>query len=219
MLRIGDVINVVPEGSKGRKKFRCKLVGQKDGILYIVDAPVKGDEGKAAFLQNGMKVICNFVADDGNQYIFHSVILRKAGKNNCLIKLTYPGDDSLHKIQRRSYVRVKTAIDVAVHSLNDEFAAFVAVSDDFSAGGVSIFCKKEIPLYRGMEVNLWISLPMQSREINYLSFRSKIVRITPKNEYQNRVAFEFLEVAPAERQLMIRYSFEQQLLLRKKGYY
>src|SRR5688572_602480 len=126
MLKIGDVLHVVPAESKGLKKYRCKIIGQKDGILYVVDAPANSDAEKAAYLQNGMKVICNFVADDGNQYIFHSVILRKAGENNCLIKLTYPGDDALHRIQRRNFVRVKTAIDVAVHPLNDEFAPFVA---------------------------------------------------------------------------------------------
>ena len=31
-----------------------------------------------------------------------------------MLKLSYPGDDQLIKIQRREFVRVDTAIDVAV---------------------------------------------------------------------------------------------------------
>lgn len=216
MIMIGDAIILETGESDRTEKYKCKLEERENDILFI-DYPINTETGKAAFLLDGTRLKCTFVTRDGCPYMFHSVVLGRTKRKIPLLKLSYPGDAFLIRRQRRQYVRVKTAIDVAVHPLNGEFSPFVAVSDDFSAGGVAIFAPNDIYLEKDMNVCLWLALPRKDGEINYLNFVSRVVRINNLNEYQNRVAFEYTGVNPFDRQLMIRFSFEQQLLQREKG--
>ena len=39
------------------------------------------------------------------------------------------------KIQRSQFVRIETAVDVAIHPMNREFEPFTAMTEDISAGG------------------------------------------------------------------------------------
>ena len=53
-----------------------------------------------------------------------------------MLKLSYPGDDQLIKIQRREFVRVDTAIDVAV--LKDGRLVPSMLLRILSAGGIAL---------------------------------------------------------------------------------
>ena len=76
-----------------------------------------------------------------------------------MMKLHYPGDEYVMKIQRRQYVRVETAVDIAIHPYNGEFVPFTAVTDDISAGGALVHKTKNDSLKEGMEIRTSLFCP------------------------------------------------------------
>lgn len=58
---------------------------------------------------------------------------------------------------------------------------------------------------------------MKSGEYHYLKVKAKIVRIfQAKNSDIYKASLQFLDVSPQDRVRLIRYSFEQQLEIRKR---
>ena len=82
-----------------------------------------------------------------------------------MLKLTYPGDDQLIKIQRREFVRVESAIDIAVEK-DGRFTQFVA--EDLSAGGVALISLDRDTFKEDELLSLTIVLPFVNHEIKYV---------------------------------------------------
>ncbi|PLR83064.1 pilus assembly protein PilZ [Bacillus canaveralius] len=216
MLKIGDVIILEPSYSGDSEKYKCKLVDRSGEDLYI-DYPINMNTGKTVFLLDGTQLKASFVAEEGTVYLFDCEVKGRVKQKIPMLKLRYPGKEHLVKIQRRQYVRIETLADVAVHPLNGEFPPFTTISDDISAGGAAILSGTGVSLHEGQHINTWFVLPMQSGEYHYLNLKSKIVRIAATGPNRNRISLQFIDISGQERQMLLRFSFERQLALKKKG--
>jgi c-di-GMP-binding flagellar brake protein YcgR len=218
LIQIGDVLTLeLNSQEKEPEKFKCRLVDIKDHEFYI-DYPISLKTNKAAFLLDGTQLKVTFVGNDGSSiYLFESDINGRVKKNIPMLILTYPGDQHLIKIQRRQYVRVETAVDIAIHPPGFEFAPIATTTDDISAGGAAVLVPNEIGLKNDMRITVWLVLIMQNGEYHYLKLPGRIVRIIPYNETRNKISVQFTEVSNQERQLLLRFSFERQLEAKKKG--
>ncbi|MBU8879117.1 flagellar brake domain-containing protein [Bacillus sp. FJAT-29790] len=215
MINIGDVLILEPYSDKV-EKYKCKLT-EKEGSKLYIDYPINLDTGRTVFLIDGTQLKGTFVAGDGSVYLFECEVLSKVKAKIPMIILSYPGFEGLIKIQRRQFVRIETAVDVAVQSNHDEFPPFVTITDDISAGGAAIICKKQTPLKSNMVINSWFVLPKQNGETYYLKLKSKVVRVAEMNESQSIVSVQFIDMTPNDRQLLLRFCFDRQLALKKKG--
>jgi c-di-GMP-binding flagellar brake protein YcgR len=218
LIQIGDVLTLEldSEGEEA-EKFKCRLVDIRDNQFYI-DYPISLKTNRAAFLLDGTQLKVTFVGSDGSSiYLFASEINGRVKKNIPMLILTYPGDKNLIKIQRRQYVRVETAVDIAIHPLDFEFAPITTITDDISAGGAAILLPAEVHLKTEMKIAAWIVLVLQNGEYHYLKLQSRIVRIIPYSETRNKISLQFIDVSNHERQLLLRFSFERQLEAKKKG--
>lgn len=216
MIQIGDLLTLELKHSEHPEKFKCRLVDRKDNTIYI-DYPISLRTNKTAFLFDGTQLQATFVGQDGTSvYAFQSEILGRVKNNIPMLVLFYPGDEELVKIQRRNYVRIETAIDVAIHSVNAEFSSFTAMTDDISAGGAAVMISKKILLKANMKIRTWLVLVMQNGEYHYLSVLSRVVRVIDYNETRNKLSLQFIEISNMEVQLLLRYCFEKQLELKKK---
>ncbi|PLR75628.1 pilus assembly protein PilZ [Bacillus sp. V3-13] len=216
MLKIGDVIILEPSYPGGSEKYKCKLVERSGEDLYI-DYPINLNTGKTVFLLDGTQLKASFVAEEGTVYLFDCEVKGRVKQNIPMLKLSYPGKEHLVKIQRRQYVRIKTPADVAVHPLNGEFPPFTTISDDISAGGAAILSGKGVSLFEGQMIHTWFVLPMQSGEYHYLNLKSRIVRIAASGPDRNRISLQFIDISGQDRQLLLRFIFERQLAMKKKG--
>ncbi len=216
MMKIGSQFILEIKYSDKFEKFKCKLVERKGQFIYI-DYPINTETKKTAFFIDGTQLKCSFVAQDGSVYLFESEVVGRVRQNIPMIILSYPGDDQLIKIQRRQYVRVETAVDVAVHPLNKEFAPFVTVTSDISAGGAAIIAPNSLKLQPGNQLHVWLVLPMHSGEYHYLKINAKVIRIIPADDLRNKVSLQFAEVNAHERQILLRFCFDRQVVMRKKG--
>ncbi|WP_226666899.1 flagellar brake protein [Metabacillus litoralis] len=215
MIKIGDVINLETKGSVV-ERMKCKLVEQKGNKLYF-DYPVNSETGRTAYLMLGTELIASFVNNE-SAYRFHTEVTGRVKENIPMISVTYPGDEHLIRIQRREYVRIDTSLDIAIHPMNREFEPFTAVTSDISAGGAAIILPKTVKVKPNHEVTIWFSLPFQNEKIEYLKLKAKIIRfIDAENEQFVKAPIQFIDLDEVKRQTVIRFCFEQQILMRRKG--
>ncbi|AEH47420.1 flagellar brake protein [Parageobacillus thermoglucosidasius] len=217
MLKIGDILTLEPLDGEG-EQYKSKVEEIGDGYIHI-DYPVHMKTGKTVFLLNGMQFKAIFVGEDNGVYLFETEVIGKVRQPIPMVVLSYPEADKLVRIQRRQYVRVEANTDIAIHPLQQEFTPFTTMTTDISAGGAAIVLppQQQKQLFPGMVVETWLVLAMRSGEYHYLKLKAKIVRIFPaENSDIYKASLQFFDVSPQERVLLIRYSFERQLELRKK---
>ncbi|KAB2338962.1 pilus assembly protein PilZ [Cytobacillus depressus] len=216
MLKIGDVLFLEPSYSNKIEKYKCKVVEMGNKYIYI-DYPINLNTDRTVFLIDGTLLKGTFVTGDGTVYLFECEVLRKVKANIPMIIISYPGDEQLDKIQRRQFVRVETAVDVAVRPINGEFVPFVTVTDDISAGGAALISDKSKRLAQNIIIHNWFVLPMQNGETHYLKLKGKVVRIVELNKTKSIISIQFIDITPLERQLLLRFCFDRQLAYKKKG--
>ena len=216
MIKIGDHIILEHKYSENFEQYKCKLVERQGNDLYI-DYPINTSTNRTVFLLEGTPLKAIFATDSGSQYYFDTEVKGRIKLNIPMVVLSYPGKEHLIKIQRRQYVRVETSVDVAVHSYKGEFPPFTTVTDDISAGGTALIVGKNSGLKPGMEIESWFVLPMQNGEYEYRKFHGEVVRIIERQGQLNKVSVEFVELSGPDRQLLMRFCFERQLAMKKKG--
>ena len=134
LLSIGTIIVIDKDFTKDSEKFKSKVVDIGDGFVMI-DYPTHIETGRTAFFMDGTQLHVTFIDNMKMSYAFRTEVGGRLNKGIPMIKLSYPGDDQLIKIQRREFVRVESAIDIAVEK-DGRFTQFVAA--DLSAGGVAL---------------------------------------------------------------------------------
>lgn len=217
LIQIGDVLTLELRSQEDEEKFKCRLVDIKDNEFYI-DYPISLKTNRAAFLLDGTQLKVTFPGSDGSSiYLFESEINGRVKKNIPMLILTYPGNNHLIKIQRRQYVRVETAVDIALHSMEFEFSPIITITDDLSAGGAAVLIPKEVHLKNEIMIVAWLVLVMQNGDYHYMKLQGRVIRIISFNETRNKVSIQFINVSNQERQLLLRFSFERQLEAKKKG--
>lgn len=217
MIQIGDIITLELKNSEQLEKYKCRLVDRKENEFYI-DYPLSLDTNRTVFLLDGTQLNASFVGPDGTSVLlFETEIKGRIKKNIPMLILTYPGNKNLIKIQRRQFVRIETAVDIAIHPLDFEFPPFTAITDDISAGGTSFLIPIDSGIKQGMNVQIWIVLVVQNGEYHYMKLQGKIARIIEFNETRNKVSLQFVDITNQERQLLLRFCFDRQLEIRRKG--
>jgi c-di-GMP-binding flagellar brake protein YcgR len=219
MIHIGDIITLELKNSDQIEKYKCRLVDRK-GNEFFIDYPLSLDTNRTVFLLDGTQLNATFVGPDGSSvFLFETEIKGRVKKNIPMLVLSFPGEENLIKIQRRQFVRIETSVDIAIHPLDFEFTPFTAITDDISAGGVSFLIPIDSPLKQGMKVQIWLVLVVQNGEYHYLKLHGRLARILEFNETRNKVSLQFFDITSQERQLLLRFCFDRQLEIRRKGLY
>ena len=123
-----------------------------------------------------------------------------------------PSPEEFLKIQRREYVRVETKVDVSIE-FDGQFTPLI--TEDLSAGGLAVILNRSVNFREGDEVKLTIVLPYSNGDIKYVHTTAIIVRAFEKDEV--RIAsIQFTDTDDIDKQHIVRFCFERQLLVRKK---
>lgn len=217
MLKIGDTIILESRNEKEVHEYKSKVTEIFSDRIYI-DYPVNKKTGKTVYLINGMQFKASFVGKDESLYLFDTEVTGKVREPIPMLVLSYPGDGKLVRIQRRQYVRVEANVDIAIHPLHGELLPFATITTDISAGGAAIVLpERAAALLPGTVVEAWLVLHMKSGDYHYMKIPCKVIRVFQvEGSHVYKASLQFLEIEPKERVLLIRYSFERQLELRKK---
>ncbi|MGE7878320.1 flagellar brake protein [Peribacillus muralis] len=218
MLKIGDILMLEQKYSIDKEKFKCMIVELEPGFVYI-DFPIHAETGKIAFLMDGTQLNVTFSNEEQAVYVFDSEVLGKVKGRIPMIRLSLPHMDTFVKIQRRQYVRLDVTLDAALHPEHSEFSPFRALTEDISAGGASLRLLKGATIQSASQLYLWMALTLKSGEIHYLRLKSKVIRVTEKDHGNMLLHVQFLEPTKNDVQTLMRFIFEKQVDLKKKGLY
>ena len=209
--KLGTTLILEPTYTERVEKFRCKVVEQKDGLIYI-DYPTNIITKKTAFLIDGAQFRATFNDESKQSFAFNTEVLGRRKGNIPMITLSCPPDDEFIKIQRREFVRVETPVDVAVEC-NNCFTQLVAT--DISAGGMLLALQSSFNFEEGDTVRLTIVLPYTNSEIRYVQTDALVVNIFER-DFRKFASLQFTDTDDIDKQYIVRFCFERQLQIRKK---
>ncbi|MBS7344207.1 MAG: flagellar brake domain-containing protein [Caryophanon sp.] len=209
-LKIGMQLTLEPIVNERNERFRCKVVEMEEHAFYI-DYPVNVLTRKTAFLMDGAEFKVTFV-DGESSYVFNSEVLGRKNVGIPTISLKQPQPEEVMKIQRREFVRVQTAVDVALKAGE---RSYQLTTEDISAGGVAVFLRGHEQIEENMIVDLTIVLPFSNGDIHYVMSEAKVVRIFERDQVKI-ASIQFVDPIDLDQQFIVRFCFERQILLRKK---
>ncbi|MBY0222688.1 MULTISPECIES: flagellar brake protein [Sporosarcina] len=210
-LTIGTVLTIEKDYTEESEKFKSRVVDiEEDHTHFMMDYPISMETGKTAFFIDGTQLLITFVDDLKMSYAFRTEIHSRMNRTIPMLKLKYPGDKELIKIQRREFVRVETSLDVALQADSESLQL---VSSDLSAGGLAVNMKNHEYFPQQTELDLMIVLHFSKNEIKYISCKAKVVR-NWEQDTRRLSSLKFEEIDEKDRQHIIRYCFERQLELR-----
>jgi len=217
-MKIGVVLNLeidVP-GQKATNKFNSRIIDMDNQFLFI-DYPIDEKTGKTAIWSAGKGFSVTYLGKDNAVYQFPSRVVKKLKRNVPALAIYIPEKEHIKRIQRRQFVRIKASIDIAVHSVEDLFAPFQAITLDISGGGLAfIVPKRDILLESGDLLDIWIVLRMQSDQYYYLQIKGEIVNVKHLKNSMKSASVKFLHIDRDTQQRIIRYCFEKQREARRK---
>jgi c-di-GMP-binding flagellar brake protein YcgR len=217
MLEIGTILTLKTINEmepENEDLYKCRVVDKGPDIVYV-DYPVHMETNKSRFFMNGTTFNVTFITKKNSVYTFQTKVVGKEMKEIPTMVLQDPGEEKYIRIQRRRFVRVETAVDVSISREGIE-EVFTTITKDISAGGAAIKIPQHMKWKLKEQLNILMVLPMQSGEFHYLKLKGEIVRVS--DDHDDSTAYiQFSEMTPSERQLLLRFCFERQLLLRKKG--
>lgn len=211
-IKLGTVLTLEPAVSEAAEKYRCKIVDADDQAIYV-DYPVDTISNRTVFLMDGMQLRVSYTEESKSAFAFQTEVLGKKKGQIPMVKLSYPGDEEIIKIQRRDFVRVVASLDISVQ-FQDEKYQFV--TDDISAGGSAVILNRAVNFKADDDVSLLIPLGFNNGDIKYVSTSAKVVRIWQRDSI-TLASLQFSDTDEVDKQQIVRYCFERQVLLRKKS--
>ncbi|MFJ7933433.1 flagellar brake protein [Sporosarcina sp. NPDC096371] len=212
LLSIGTVIVIDTNLTADSEKYKSKVIDMGDGFVMI-DYPTHTETGKTAFFLDGTQLLVSFIDHMKMSYAFRTEVSGRLNKGIPMLKLSYPGDEQLIKVQRRQFVRVETPIDIAVEK-DGHYSHYVA--EDISAGGTALNLPGKVPFDADEIVSLTIVLPYMNKEIKYVKLKARIIRLWEKDG-RKIASLQFEDIGPIDSQSIIRFCFERQLQVRNRS--
>ncbi|MFV9510708.1 flagellar brake protein [Tepidibacillus sp. LV47] len=186
-----------------------------------IEIPINEKTGKMEKIAVGRRIILFFVTKDQGQYMFDTTVIDEKKDQVELLVLQLPEPHQIKRSQRRNFLRVPVSIETSFH-LEDgpKKEWFVVKALDLSGGGMQMVVPNSIPLQKGIKINGWLVLPyIIEDKIEHIKYQAEIVRIsTPKEDAKvNWVSIKFTKITETSRAKVIRYCYQRQVELHKKG--
>ncbi|HWO75845.1 MAG TPA: PilZ domain-containing protein [Bacillus sp. (in: firmicutes)] len=219
MFKLGSQLKLSQTKDNYTEEFECAIMDFSENEV-VVDIPVHANQEVRFDASINTDYQAKYINDEGQLFLFNVTVAGKKIDQIPLIVLSHSGKNDFVKIDQRQFLRVDTKLDVAVHPVQQEFRPFTTITKDISAGGAAIYVPNDVFLYKGMEIDCWLVLHMQSGQIQYLKLRSEVVLVRENlnNKKSSIISVSFRHKHEHEKQLLVRYCFERQLVLKKKIY-
>jgi c-di-GMP-binding flagellar brake protein YcgR len=212
LLSIGARINLLVIDSYNQTQYVSRVDNINEDETLDVLIPIS--KNKIVYIKNdtAVKVI---IAKEGAIYEFKAKIVNKLFGAVPLLKLMRISE--IQKIQRRNYFRLKAVNNIKIRrivnlkeKIFEEY--FNATMVDISGGGIAFNADRELEINDIIE----ISLNLNANSINLLG---KIVRAERVDDKAIKFAYgvNFEKITEIERNIIMRYIFEEQRKLAKKG--
>ncbi|OGO78433.1 MAG: hypothetical protein A2Y23_03640 [Clostridiales bacterium GWB2_37_7] len=211
-ISIGERINLMLLNDYDNHQYVSRV--EELNVDGTIDVLIPISKNRIIYIKNDtvLKVV---VAKEGAIYEFQAKIVSKLFGAIPLLRLMRVSE--VNKIQRRNYYRLKAIKTMKARKivnlkekLFDEF--FTATIVDISGGGLAISTSMELETNDLLEINVDLN-----SNLNILGkvLRKEIKEEIKPNKYAYGIAFE--KITEIERNIIMRFIFEEQRKLAKKG--
>lgn len=215
-MEIGQALELLIKDTESNQmaEYRCKIIGIDQNFIFI-DYPIHKDTQRTTYFPNGTNLLATYMDKDKNLFQFLTKIKKRLTLTMPALAIDIPEKTKIKQIQRREYVRVMTAIDIAIHPTDQSFTPFTSVTNDISGGGVSIVIPPKVKLKKGQKTNLSLVLHMSS-EIKYIDLQGEVIQIYHLKNNSQTASIKFDSITEQVRQTIIQFVFEKQREARNK---
>lgn len=199
-LKINDRVEVI----KDEKAYKALIIDIREDFLTI-NLPV--NDGNYLMLYPSEKIEMTSYLEDGRCFKFYSEVILRGKENNILFyKISPPFD--IQKIQRRNFFRVDLTNDIHYKKITlveeedyDTIPYKRGLMVDLSAGGLKLKARDNI------SKDDLLLIKMKVNEIE-LELKCDIVRIENTADKEKLCGLRFIEISPAQSELIVRELFK-----------
>lgn len=211
---IGNKVEIVTfNKNKEKVVYFSKLVEIDEGNYIVLEAPIS--EGNLVPLQIG-SLFDIYISNKNSFYFMKAEMKERIKANVSTIIMSVVG--TVSKIQRRDFFRFECTLNTKVGLLNEgeendnkNARYFDSIIHDISGGGIRI--SSDIEVKNGDKLECIIDL-----ETDSVLVIGNVVRVSKgKGNYKHEYGVNFISISNQNRDQIIKYIFEQQRKLRKKG--
>lgn len=206
------------DNEKVEPSFTSKIEMVMDHHRVVVAAPIH--EGVIYPVHIGWTIAVYFI-QNGDLYKFNAKIIDRNILNN-IAYLIIERTEKIHKIQRRQYFRFECilpfkyiVIDTDLSRTNDKTIQKTSITKDISGGGLCVKLDEKIGIKKYLECELVL------KENKIIRFVGKVIRSgisdNLNQKYRYEIGLVFKEIDKRDKEAIIKYIFEEQRELRKKG--
>jgi len=187
-------------------------VEEIDDEHILLSAPTY--RGEIVPLRTGMRINVSYVLNNC-AYSFNTVIVARKKEKLPVIVINKP--HTIVRVQRRHWVRVAATLDVEYNLISADSETnptYAGTTIDISGGGIRFMTRGV--LEAGQIINLKIYLPDKSP----IATKARIIRILEKAKDEgdpSKAVLEYVDINENDREKIIKYVFEKQRELIKKG--
>lgn len=213
-MKIGETLHITFESDDGNiVKCHSKIVDLRDKEL-LIGYPIHEETQKTIYLPQHTTFTVTY-RDNMNVYEFQSFIVGRKIETLPVLIIDLPPVEKRVRIQRRRYVRIDTAVDVALQCTEDTFAPLTSTTKDISGGGLSVFVHEQI-FNKDIPVKLTIVLRRDDKAFDYIFTEAKFVRYIPLEDNLQIASFQFIDLDQKDQQKIITYCFQKEREQRKQ---
>lgn len=221
--RVGQTIRLQFTGSsedeQGMEAFKSRITDLTEELASI-ELPTSESTGRTGVFRPGTSCLVWYVGEDGSRYEFQSSIVSRESGHIPVLLLQLPKKEEIVRTQRRNYLRIETALDIAVkHQDPMRRYHFLARTIDISGGGLSFTCDESYRLREKDVLQVWIALPSKNGQVQHAFAELEVVRQKAPEEkgLHQWISGKFTNISEQDRVKVVRACYERQLELRKKG--
>ena len=216
-VNLGEKIEIVTGFNSDNERVYFSMI--QDIIsehIFLITLPMS--EGESAFLHLGEEIRVCYFRPHG-QYWFQAKVIDRYKQDN-IYSFKIQKISEVTRLQRRNYFRLQKTIPVKVDifSLNDKetINTLYGYTLDIGGGGLAIVLDSSIS--RNTKVKCTFTLDSSSN-IGTIQTKGKVIRSNPSQNMEDKfeVGICFEDISDQLRDEIIKFIFEEQRRLRKKG--
>jgi len=211
--KVGEKVYIKALSTSTRKTYVCQILDTDGEKKFTISGPIY--KSTLIPLHINTEIEVTYYKESRGRFLFNSTIIEREDKGIYKIKVIRTGD--IVKLQERSYFRLQAATKVLkkhkiVNDRNIRDVEENCTSEDISGGGLRLMCNYEHSI--GELVKCFIEIDNSS-----IFIEGEIIRVEKIDspDYKFALGVKFLDIKNEDRDKIIRYIFEQQRRLRKKG--
>jgi len=213
LFNIGDRIELIRKESEETKFYPSQILDITKNDTYIVSGPIYKSKIVPLHINENIGVAC--LVKNMGRYIFNAKVIKRDYKR--VYKLELEKISDLIKYQQREYYRFKASLIVTKKmnlktKIGDEILSELCRTKDISGNGMQLLSNFEHKIGDKIKCDFKI-------KNHPISLECEVIRIETIDtfDYNYSLGIKFLDISEIDRDIIIKYIFEKERLLRRKG--